>query len=215
MKSTKAAILDTAERLFAARGVHNVSVRAILAEAGVNVALAHYYFGSRDGLIREVLRRRIEPLNDERLRRLDDIEATAGPPGPAIEAVLMAFLGPVVDLLDDRPEFARLVGQLHVASTARLRQVFHELFGVVLRRFSSAIKRSLPTDLTDPQVLGRGHFVLGAMILTLTNYADLTLMAKGRYEVPKGETLLQELVTFCAAGLTAPATGRATTTSPR
>jgi len=212
MKNTKTVILDTAERLFAARGIHSVSVRTILAEAGVNVALAHYYFRSRDGLIRDVLRRRIEPLNEERLRLLDEIEAAAGPSGPTLDAVLRALFAPVVDLLDEHPEFARLVGQLHIASTAELRQVFYELFAVVLRRFSDAIKRGLPAGLADWQVLSRGHFTLGAMILTLTNYSDLALIARGRYEVPRGERLLQELVTFCAAGLTAPSQGRGTAT---
>jgi len=90
--------------------------------------------------------------------------------------------------------------------------VFYELFAVVLRRFSDAIKRSLPAGLSDSQILSRGHFTLGAMILTLTNYSDLALMARGSYEVPRGERLLEELVTFCGAGLTAPSQGRGTTT---
>jgi len=44
---TPTRILDAAERLFAERGIESVSVRSILAAAGVNVALAHYHFGSR------------------------------------------------------------------------------------------------------------------------------------------------------------------------
>ncbi len=36
---TRNRILDAAERLFAERGIETVSVRSILAEAGVNVAL--------------------------------------------------------------------------------------------------------------------------------------------------------------------------------
>jgi len=209
MTDTKTAILDSAERLFAARGVDGVSVRAILAEAGVNVALAHYYFGSRDGLIRGVLRRRIEPLNAERLRLLDEVEAAAGPDGPPVEPVLRAFFAPAIDLLGEHPDFARLIGQLHVASAPALRQLFLELFDVVLRRFSDAIKRSLPAGLSGPQIVSRAHFMLGTLILTLTNYSDLALMARGRFEVPRGEMLVRELVTFCSAGLVAPPEGRA------
>ncbi|MGH8309797.1 MAG: TetR family transcriptional regulator, partial [Steroidobacteraceae bacterium] len=39
-------ILDAAEQLFARRGFHGVSVRDITSEAGVDVALVNYHFGS-------------------------------------------------------------------------------------------------------------------------------------------------------------------------
>jgi hypothetical protein len=42
------------------------------------------------------------------------------------------------------------------------------------------------------------------MIITLTNYSDLVGMTRGRFEPPRGELLLKEMVAFCAAGLRAP-----------
>jgi AcrR family transcriptional regulator len=203
-KDTKTAILDSAERLFSQHGVQGVSVRRVLAEAGVNVALAHYHFGDRDGLIREVLRRRVEPVNEKRLALLDQVESAAGPNGPALDAVLRAFFGPIVDLLDRHPDFARLIGQLHVAADPKMKQFFLTLFGAVIRRFAAAVRGALPAELGGPERACRTLFTFGAMIHTLTNQADMELMARGRFEAPRGELLLQELVAFCAAGLTAP-----------
>ena len=74
---TRTRILEAAERLFAERGIEAVSVRSILVEAGVNVALAHYHFGSREGLITELLRMRVGPLMQELLRRLDEARPRA------------------------------------------------------------------------------------------------------------------------------------------
>src|SRR5512143_2582062 len=74
-KETQERILDAAERLFAERGIDAVSVRSVLAAAGVNVSLAHYHFGGRDGLIVALLRRRLAPITEERLRRLAEVEA--------------------------------------------------------------------------------------------------------------------------------------------
>jgi len=73
-------ILDAAERLFAARGFHGVSIRDITGAAGVDVALANYHFGSKQGLLEAVFLRRAEDLNAERLARLDALIAaqTAG-----------------------------------------------------------------------------------------------------------------------------------------
>ncbi len=201
---TKNVILDAAERLFAERGVQGVSVRSVLAEAGVNAALAHYHFGDRTGLIREVLRRRVEPLNEKRLELLAAVEREAGPGGPTLEAGLGAFFAPLVDLLDEHPDFARLLGQLHVAADPALRDLFFHLFGDVVRRFADVLKAALPPEMSGPQRVSRTHFVLGAMILTLANYDDMALMARRRFKPPRGEALLREMVVFCAAGLTAP-----------
>ncbi len=62
--TTKTLILDTAEKLFATNGFTGTSLRAIIKEAGVNTASVHYHFGSKEGLIEEVLRRRAAPLNE-------------------------------------------------------------------------------------------------------------------------------------------------------
>ena len=46
--SARAEILAAARTLFASRGYHGTTVRDIAAEAGVNAALVHHYFGSKD-----------------------------------------------------------------------------------------------------------------------------------------------------------------------
>src|SRR5580698_9167862 len=49
-------IMDAAERLCAERGLEAVSVRDIVAEAGVNLASINYYFGSRNNLLVAILK---------------------------------------------------------------------------------------------------------------------------------------------------------------
>jgi AcrR family transcriptional regulator len=63
-EQTIAAILDAAEKLFAARGFTAVSVRDIAAEAGVSHALVHRYLGSKQQLYREMLARRENVVRD-------------------------------------------------------------------------------------------------------------------------------------------------------
>ena len=45
------AIMDTAEKLFGQNGFSGTSVRDIAQEAGVNVAMISYYFGSKEKLM--------------------------------------------------------------------------------------------------------------------------------------------------------------------
>lgn len=76
-------ILNVAERLFAAQGFDGTSVRDIAQQAGVNVAMISYYFGSKDKLLLAVFNYRISAgrlvlehlVNDKDLHPLDKIDA--------------------------------------------------------------------------------------------------------------------------------------------
>jgi AcrR family transcriptional regulator len=52
------AIINTAEKLFAVTGFDGTSVRDIAQEAGVNVAMISYYFGSKEKLMEAVFEER-------------------------------------------------------------------------------------------------------------------------------------------------------------
>src|SRR4051812_37033335 len=47
---TRREILDSARKVFAANGFNKASIRRIAAGAGVDPALVHHYFGSKDEL---------------------------------------------------------------------------------------------------------------------------------------------------------------------
>jgi len=62
--ATKAVLLREAERLFARRGLYQVTVREILQAAGQrNVSAINYHFGSRDGVLNAILVRHGDPTD--------------------------------------------------------------------------------------------------------------------------------------------------------
>jgi len=88
---TRAAILNSAERLYADRGFADVTLRDIVAAADVNLAAVNYHFGSKDELIAELFVSRSLATNRERLNELKAAEAAGG--GRAgIDAILRAVL---------------------------------------------------------------------------------------------------------------------------
>ena len=92
---TRERILDAAERLFMAYGYDGTSMRQITGEAGVNLAAVNYHFGSKEALIQEVFRRRLDWLNEERMRVLDRHEADfAANPRTALMAKNLAKIPP-------------------------------------------------------------------------------------------------------------------------
>jgi AcrR family transcriptional regulator len=67
---TKNLILDAAEVLVAKNGFASTSLRHITVKAGVNLASLNCRFGSKEALIKAVFERRIIPINQGRLERL-------------------------------------------------------------------------------------------------------------------------------------------------
>ena len=61
---TRQRVIDAASQLFAERGFHGTKVRDIAARAKVNLASAHYHFGSKDELYIEVMRAQFGAVRD-------------------------------------------------------------------------------------------------------------------------------------------------------
>ncbi|MFL6154748.1 MAG: TetR/AcrR family transcriptional regulator, partial [Marmoricola sp.] len=58
---TRAAILEAARGLFAENGFSGTSVRAVAGAAGVDPALVHHYFGTKDDLFVAALELPVDP----------------------------------------------------------------------------------------------------------------------------------------------------------
>src|ERR1700722_14976319 len=97
---TKTAILDAAERLFASYGFEGTSLRTITAEAHANLGAVNYHFTSKSGLILAVLKRMFQPVNQERLRLLGELEMKAKEKPLEIEEILEALFRPPVELVN-------------------------------------------------------------------------------------------------------------------
>jgi AcrR family transcriptional regulator len=195
--STKERLLDAAERLLAERGYEAVSVRAVTRAAGVAVSAANYHFGSKDALVREALRRRLEPMNARRLERLARVA-----PGPgALEAIVEAFLRPVFELrAGDGPEaraLRKLPARLHLAPPERAERLAREIFGPVFERFLDALEQALPGRSRDDLGLAL-QLSLGAALHTTSGLAERFLRPGAPLD---GERVLRLMVRFAAAGI--------------
>ncbi len=195
---TQARILDSAERLFVEKGVAGTSMRAVTAAAGVNLAAVNYHFGSKQGLVTSLVKRRVAPVNQERLKQLDRLES--GPEAPSIEALLEAFLQPVFvgELI-----VGRHVSALIFSEPLETRaQLVGEVFGEISKRFMEAFQRALP-ELGPVDVLERFKFTIGVMVHIISGHDEMPgeLPVTGR----SPEARLRSIVHFLSAGFRAPA----------
>src|SRR5690606_10888396 len=87
------------EELFALHGFAGTSLRQVTSHADVNIAAVNYHFGSKDNLVNEVFRRRMDEMTGARLAQLE--RARSQQPGE-LRAVLAAFVEPALALAQDR-----------------------------------------------------------------------------------------------------------------
>jgi AcrR family transcriptional regulator len=197
ISDTKEKILNTAERLIGAQGYAATSLRHVIAEAGVNLASVHYHFGSKEDLLDAVVARKVTPVNEARLARLDRVEAEAGSGPPEVEKVLESFLIPTAEAASRSPEFVRLMGRMH--AEGMMPRIVERHFQATGRRFVSALRRALP-GLPQEELLWRVHFMVGAMAHAMCG-APIFPQATG--DPADMETRMQRLVTFLGAGFRA------------
>lgn len=197
--------MDVAEQLFAEKGIDATSTRAIVSEAGVNLAAINYHFGSKEGLLKAVIYRMVSKINEERLLQLDALEANKN--SPNIKDVVVAFLSPVAKITKEQPSrikyFIRLIGQIQ-SDPEKFHQIANELFAEVGMRFSAAIQQALP-HLSESEVMWRFKFMLGAMHMIV---ARLPLPDKLVKSEPAQEDINQAIayiIQFVSAGFQAPA----------
>lgn len=201
---TRTRLLDAGERMFADRGYEGTALRAIIREAGVNLAAVHYHFGSKEALFLAIVERMFAPMNAERLARLDALEAAEGL--PTIEQVLEAFFAPAMEIIGQGVEAHRFCGRIHAALPDHLQAKIWEMFIKVADRFGAAHRKALP-ELPPADFFWRAHFMLGAMIHAVTDDFGLKRLSGGLCccDANDPAAVTRQLVAFTAAGFRAPA----------
>ncbi|HSA90251.1 MAG TPA: TetR family transcriptional regulator [Burkholderiales bacterium] len=202
---TRTRILDAAEELFMQHGFEGTSMRQLTSRAGVNLAAVNYHFGSKDALIEAVFRRRLDPMNVERIAELDQLESTNC---VSAQAVIRAFVQPSLRMIEDARgggrNFIRLLGRTYTDPAKGIRALIGQMYAPAMERYKRALQRALPQMPAD-ELVWRMHFMFGTLAYTLAATDTVQLIAGCKPEDRYDARLLEERLTaFLAAGLHAP-----------
>jgi len=199
---TRTRILDAAEELFMQHGFEGTSMRLLTAKAGVNLAAVNYHFGSKDALIEALFRRRLDPMNLERIAALEALK------DPSPEDIIRAFVGPSLRLIEDARgggrNFIRLLGRTYTEPAKPVRLLIGQMYAPAMQRYKAALERAMPQMPRD-ELVWRMHFMFGTLAYTLAATDTVQLIAGCKPEDRHDARLLEERLTaFLAAGLHAP-----------
>ncbi len=202
-RPTKDKLMDAAERLFARRGFHGTSLRDITGAAGVDLALVNYHFGSKKQLLATVIERRGQVLNDERLERLAAARRQAAPGQPSIEAIVGAFLDPILDRLAHAgPGWHHYFSLLAWVNNSPEwgRALMGKTFNPAVREFIDAMMESLP-DAPPEDIYWGYNFLTGALTLSLAETGRLDVLSNGLCRSDDVASLRARLGPYVSAGI--------------
>ena len=196
--STKDRILGAAEELFAQFGFSGTSLRQVTSRADVNIAAVNYHFGSKENLVNEVFRRRMDDMSVQRLSALKiAIEQHPG----ELEPILAAFVEPALAIAQDRHgggAFIRVIARAYAEKNDGLRKFLSDHYGHVLREFAQAIAGCLP-GLTKEALYWRLDFLAGSLTYAMADFG-LIKRPSGITETAHRLRAARELIRFAAAG---------------
>jgi AcrR family transcriptional regulator len=168
-------LLDVAELLFSRWGYTGVSVRDVTDLAEMRLANVTYYFGSKQNLYFEVLRRRAEPLSAARIEAIAKLYDFEGTTADFLDQFVAAYMDPALNLAMTGGEgwenFFRLIG--HIAYSRLWPHALARYYNDAAYRFIGALQRQFPE---------KPAAVIQSAVLMMVGPSMYTLARTGRVE---------------------------------
>jgi TetR/AcrR family transcriptional regulator len=162
-------ILDVAERVFSELGFDGASTRTISGEAGVNMAMLNYYFGSKEGLFIAVFNRKITGFQNLLQNIGNDDNATAW---DKIEKYIELYTQRVVTnncfqkmlyqemSMQRRGELSDKITEILMVNVSELHKILQD--GVDKGEFS----KDIDMEMVTATIYGTKNFIINAPQLT-------------------------------------------------
>jgi TetR/AcrR family transcriptional regulator len=167
-------ILAAARKEFVAKGAAGARMQVIATEAGVNKALLHYYFRSKDKLYQKVLEDTVATVWGKL-----QAEFRAQAPGAGVEGIVHTIVSTYIRTLAANPDFPLFIFREMAAGGGAFLFVMQEL----LRNFGD-VPATLVKALSAEARAGRIkpvhplHFIMNMMGMTVTTFLAMPLLKR-------------------------------------
>jgi AcrR family transcriptional regulator len=193
-------LLNVAEQLFARHGVEQIALTRIVGSSRQrNRSALHYHFGSREGVLKAVLDRRLKHINALRLAALDR---------PArcndLARVIRALVEPFCLVALNEPwgaDYISILAQVSFHPTLLGESALDDANLSAVRRCKKLVIEALPT--IRPATLNRRfRWLTDSVVLAVARWARNGAKSGRAREVM--ENLIEEFIAYGVAGLAAP-----------
>ena len=179
----------------------------------MNIAAVNYHFGSKEKLLEKLLRTRLEPINEQRMELLKQIESKADKnnSSPDLQEIIKKFFDPVMALIEKdegSKQFTVILRAIFHHPDLKLKKIFLKIVQPVADAYFHCICKALPH--LDPQiVLIRVQFAMGVFHHGMDmlhcqsgchgNKDNVLNIIRGK--IPEPSVYKQELIDFMVRGI--------------
>jgi len=178
---SRAAILAAAEHLFAERGSAGARTHEIAAAAGVNKALLHYYFHTKEKLYRAVLENLFRELATTAR------QALSGASSP--RTALLRFLDAYFEFLKTHPNYPRLIQREIMSRTPFLRTLAGRYFRPLYRNLGRVLRAGIRQRVFRP--VDVPNTIVSLIGITVFYFAATPVLAQLFTTDPHSESMLR------------------------
>jgi AcrR family transcriptional regulator len=161
---TRRRLLDAAAEIVASHGEPGLTLRAVSAAAGSNVATVKYHFGSREGLVDEVITSAAQSVVSAQLAALDGLSDQGS--SPSVEALIRAWATPLVRVAISREKsdrrLGRIISQSHTSPGSQLDSKFKDVTAEPTQQLLDRLGQLLP-HLDNAELTLRVALMLSAL----------------------------------------------------
>lgn len=201
---TRQIFLDAAEKIFSERGYEGTTIRAICETAEVQLGALSYYWGSKSTMFQDVAERRLRPIMEERLERMDAVAVATGG-APSISEILEAFYQPMIDAAqnDDDGTFVKFLLRMTSDPAPDVVKAYRTVTDEATFRFIRLMRKAC-AHLDDETFFWRLSSVMGGMMYALSHRSFVSRLMSGIVQSPNLVTGARECLTGFIALLQAP-----------
>jgi AcrR family transcriptional regulator len=200
---TRSAILDAAEKLFAAFGFDGTSIRDVAQAADVPLALVSYHFKSKLGLYRSVFQRRLVAIDQIRTSTIDQI-GSGDDPMDLLRQVSRALVEPIIQLNTsvEGSDFARLIAREVNDPQEAERGIIKEHFDPIAETIIAKLLAAFP-EVDKRSIYWSYLFGAGALAINHVSTGRIERLSKRACRSSDASAILDNLVEFIAGGMLA------------
>lgn len=190
---TRQRLMSAGERLIGVKGIDGVSLEEIARAAGqANKYAVQYHFGSREGLVQQILDTRMAAIEARRAAILPDTDLSD------VAAIVAAFITPLAELAADGAAFPRFLLQFATQFQPwpdivhPLENASNDTAALVLFRALCAALPYVPPDILGRRLMLAMHLPLHMIVADAVDGAS------------KGDGDLRDLIGMMRGALAAP-----------
>ena len=201
--STRKRLINATARLFAQHGYNGLTMRSVALEANANLAAANYHFGSKDALVLEMLRERIQPINARRIELLDEAKARNGKTAPSAREIFQSLIFPIGEEIarssKSRWSLAQLVARTFTEPVSFIERMHQRFFSQIAKLYHQELSLAYP-HAPPKEIHWHLHLAVSSMLGALAQHRRLGDFTEGECNEEEVNEMIDRLIRFVTHG---------------